>query len=458
MTQDTICAISTPLGQGGIGIIRISGPFALSIGTSLFKSSKNITRIKPYRLYHGYIKSSKGVILDEVLVSYMPGPGSYTGEDVFEINCHGGPVVVKAVLEEVVKKGARLAKPGEFTMRAYLNNKIDLSKAEAIYEIISCKGEKGLFFASTKLGGALKQKIDFIKDRLKHIMAEVVAEMDFDEEVEEFDPDKIHTEISSILKEIDYLIENNKRYSPLVEGAKVVLCGEVNAGKSSILNAILGKERAIVTPIPGTTRDFIEDTINIQGIPVKIIDTAGIRKSKDEIEIIGVKKGLELIKEADLMVLVFDISKNLSNEVKEVISLKEKNRIISVANKIDIPKDGHKTEQIDFFKQNGIEVICVSAKTGENINGLIEAIAKKIIGDNIEPPANEIVPNLRQTQELKHAKKELTAILDLLSYNPEIDLIYSHLENSVKHLKEITGEVTTEDILDRVFSNFCIGK
>ncbi|GAB6162401.1 tRNA uridine-5-carboxymethylaminomethyl(34) synthesis GTPase MnmE [Desulfothermus naphthae] len=456
--KDTICAISTPLGQGGIGIIRISGPSALSIGASLFKSSKNISQIKPYRLYHGYIKSSKGVILDEVLISYMPGPGSYTGEDVFEINCHGGPVVVKAVLEEVVKKGARLAKPGEFTMRAYLNNKIDLSKAEAILEIISCKGEKGLFFACTKLSGALKQKIDSIKDRLKHIMAQVVAEMDFDEEIEEFDPVKIQMDVGAILEEIDYLIENNKRYSPLMDGAKVVLCGEVNAGKSSILNAILGKERAIVTSIPGTTRDFIEETINIHGIPVKIIDTAGIRKSQDEIEIMGLKKGLELIKEADLMLLVFDISKDIPGEVKEVISLKEKNKIIGVANKIDISGLNHKKDDIIFFKQNGIDLIYVSAKTGENIKQLVDLIAEKITGNNIEPPENEIVPNLRQTEQLKLARDELLAILNLIPTHSEIDILYTHLENTVKHLQEITGEITTEDVLDRVFSNFCIGK
>ncbi len=458
MELDTICAISTPLGQGGIGIIRISGKKALDIGKSLFCPAKNIKEIKPYRLYHGYIKSDKNKVLDEVLISYMPGPGSYTGEDVFEINCHGGPVVVKCVLEEVVKKGARVAKPGEFTLRAYLNNKIDLSKAEAIAEIISCKGEKALSLAANKLHGALKEKIDTLKQRLEIIMAEVVALMDFDEEVEDIDISSIEKGIHYILKEISHLIENYNRYSVVMEGAKVVLCGEVNAGKSSLLNAILGKERAIVTDYPGTTRDFIEEIINVKGIPVKIIDTAGIRKTKDEIEIIGVNKGIELIKEADIVIIVFDISKPLSEEIKEIISIKTKDNIIAAANKIDVPEEKHKIENINFFVKKQIDVIKISAKTGKNIDQLVSTIGEKIVGGSLEPPEDQIVPNLRQTQNLKKAKKELEEVIKWLNENLDLGIIYTHLEETTRYLKEITGEITTEDVLDKVFSSFCIGK
>ncbi len=456
MNNDTICAISTPLGQGGIGIIRISGKHAYKIGTSLFKSSKNKSHLKPYTLHHGYIISSQGTILDEVLVSFMPAPKSYTGEDVFEINCHGGPVVVKTILKEVISKGARLAEPGEFTLRAFLNGKIDLTKAEAILEIIEAKSERSLELASTKLSGHLKEKIETIKKRLTDIMANVVAEIDFDEDIE-IDINKIANTINELIEDINKLIENHEKYSVIMQGATVVLCGEVNAGKSSLLNAILGKERAIVTDIPGTTRDFIEDVINLDGMSIKLIDTAGIRYTEDQIEIIGVKRGLELIQKADLVLLVFDVTKGLSDDVAQICNLIPAQKILAVANKIDLGFSATYKNTIDFFRDKQIELIGISAKTGENIDKLVKKIPQKILGKNPEPVGTELVPNLRQTQSLKQAKRELEEVLNNI-HTVEIDILYSQLESATRYLKEITGEITTEDVLNNVFSNFCIGK
>lgn len=456
MNNDTICAISTPLGQGGIGIIRISGKNAYKIGTSLFKSSKNKRYIKPYTLHHGYIVSSQGIILDEVLVSYMPAPKSYTGEDIFEINCHGGPVVVQTILKEVVLQGARLAEPGEFTLRAFLNGKIDLTKAEAILEIIDAKSEKSLEFATTKLSGQLKEKIEVIKEKLIDIMSQVVAEIDFDEDIE-IDLYSINNSVVKIIDEINSLIKNHEQYSVIMQGAVVVLCGEVNAGKSSLLNAILGRERAIVTDIPGTTRDFIEDIINLNGVSIKLIDTAGIRNTQDQIEIIGVKRGLELIQQADLVLLVFDCTKKLSDDVIQICSLVPNHKILAVANKIDLGFPTSYEDTKNFFINNKIDVIGVSAKTGENLDELLKKIPQKILGKKPEPTGTELVPNLRQTQGLKGAKRELEAFVHQI-HSVEIDLLYSHLEMATKYLKEITGEITTEDILNNVFANFCIGK
>ncbi len=457
MELDTICAISTPLGLGGIGIIRISGKHALLIGESIFRSKKNIQRIKPYHLHHGYIVSSQGEIIDEVLVSYMPSPGSYTGEDVFEINCHGGPVVVQKILKEVISKGARLAQAGEFTMRAFLNGKMDLSQAEAVCELISSKAEAAMHIASKKLHGALKKKIDNIKQGLEHIMAQLLAHMDFEEEID-IDYLEIKQKTSDLLDETTRLIKNHDHYSVFVQGAKVVLCGEVNAGKSSILNAILGRERAIVTPVPGTTRDYIEDTINIHGIPTKIIDTAGIRTSDDEIEIIGVNKGRELIKEGDIICLIFDVSSEPSQEVIDLINLKPKDKIICVANKIDLPTHKKISSLLKELEKKGIDIVYTCAKTGEHIDRLVNTIGHKLLGRGIEPPEGDIVPNIRQAENLKQAKQELNDFIRSLDQGVEIDLIYTHLESASRYLSEITGEISTEDVLDKVFSNFCIGK
>ncbi len=459
MKEDTICAISTPLGEGGIGIIRISGPGALDIGQKIFKSSrKKFKGFRPYTLHHGWIVSPKGEKLDEVLVSYMPGPGSYTGEDVFEINCHGGPVVTQTILQYITEKGIRLARPGEFTLRAFLNGRIDLSQAEAVAEIISSPSKSGLLSASQKLSGQLKGLITNLKQSLEEVMAQVAAEMDFEEGEElEIDISSIVDKLSQLEGNVKSLMENYNRFRIFQEGAKIVLCGEVNAGKSSLLNAILGRERAIVSPIPGTTRDYIEETINLEGIPVKIVDTAGLRETHDQIEVVGIEKGKQLIQEGDLVCLIYDSSLPFKEQYLEyILSLKPASKLLLIANKTDLPSYPLNPPTDGVYKK--VQSIGISAKNYSNIDGLLKKIKEKLIGKAIEPRRSEIIPNLRQYQHLKIAHKEITLAISAMKECVGIDIAFSHLESASNNLKEITGEISTEDILERIFSSFCIGK
>ncbi len=458
MKRDTICAISTPLGEGGIGIIRISGDDALEVGRGIFRSCrKGFKGFRPYTLHHGWIVSKEGHILDEVLVSYMPAPGSYTGEDVFEINCHGGPLLTQTILKEVLSRGVRLADPGEFTLRAFLNGKMDLSQAEAVAEIISSPSPMAISSATQKLSGHLTSLIHRLKNSLEEVMAHLAAYMDFEEDDIDLEPEEISLRIGSAISLIEELMENYERLRIFQEGARIVLCGEVNAGKSSLLNALIGRRRAIVTPVPGTTRDYIEEFINLQGIPVRIIDTAGFRETHDEIEIVGMEMGRELIEKGDLICLVYDHSCPFNeNYLHYILSLKTPREVLIIANKIDLPPYGRDPK--DLFEKKGLKVVGVSAKKRINIDGLIGEMRKRLLGEEKEPRDGEIIPNLRQYTHLSMAHRELMDALEGIKSSMEIDLIFSHLEKARDHLREITGEISTEDILDKIFSSFCIGK
>ncbi len=458
MSSDTIAAISTPLGVGGIGIIRISGEKSREIGEKIFKSArKNFKGFKPYVLHHGWIIGDKGEIIDEVLISYMPAPGSYTGEDVVEINCHGGPAVIQSVLEIVIKKGARLAKPGEFTLRAFLNGRIDLSQAEAICEMVSAVSYGYVKLASSKLTGKLEEKIKHLKHTLEEAKAEFCFLTDFPEEAEEDEAEQeqnFKNTIDEVIKNIKELIENFSLYKVFREGAKVVLVGPVNAGKSSLFNVIIGRKRAIVTDIPGTTRDYIEEVINLDGVAVKLIDTAGIRKTEDKIELEGVKQGRQLMESADLVCVVCDRSEGIPEDLEFLIRSIDRQKSILVLNKSDLPPSSFVYDKIKELKMDFVEV---SAKTGKGIDDLILKIKQKILKDIPEPKEDKIVPNLRQTQALKNALKELEEMKKAM-YNTPIDLLTVHIDKACEYLSEITGEIYTEDVLDRVFSKFCIGK
>ncbi len=459
MMEDTICAISTPLGEGGIGIIRISGPDALAIGKRIFKSpKKNFNGFRPYTLHHGWILSPTGEILDEVLVSYMPGPGSYTGEDVFEINCHGGPVVTQTILQNIMDMGIRLAEPGEFTLRAFLNGRIDLSQAEAVAEIISSPSPLALFSASQKLSGHFRVLIENLKKSLEETMAYLAAEMDF-EETEDIplDLSSLKKSLSNLLPPLKSLITNYNRFRIFQEGAKVILCGEVNAGKSSLLNTILGRERAIVTPVPGTTRDYIEESLYLEGIPVKLIDTAGFRETANHIELIGIEKGKQIIQEGDIVCLIYDSSRPFNEHyLNYLLSIKSQTTILLVANKIDLPS--YPSNPPIGKRYKGIESIGVSATKYINIDTLLKKLKEKLTGGKGEPRHSEIIPNLRQYKKLRSAYKEIQNALSTLEKSIGIEIVFSHLEKARDHLREITGEISTEDILERIFSSFCIGK
>ncbi|MDK2921352.1 MAG: tRNA modification GTPase [Desulfonauticus sp.] len=451
--KDTISAIVTPLGQGGVGIIRLSGKESLNIALRLFKSSqKHFTSPKPYRLHHGHVYSTQGELLDEVLLAYMPEPGSYTGEDVVEINCHGGPAILQALLEETLKLGARLAKPGEFTYRAFLNGKLDLTQAEAVAELISAPTKKAIPLAQQKLSGLLKEKISSLRANLEEIKQHFCLAVDFpEEELEILPPTQLSPQIKTILREIQELITNYEQKHIYQDGALVVLTGRVNAGKSSLLNALIGKERALVTPIPGTTRDYLEESINLKGLPVRLVDTAGLRETQDEVENLGLKRGWELLKQCDLCLLLIDIEEEWSEFEDKVLESIEQEKIILVINKID------KTETKPLWlNQCKLEPIFLSAKTGKNLNLLTEQILKKLVGQQKEQQSL-LVPNLRQKICLQQAQEELEKLLQNLSQFP-YDLLSLHLDVAIRKLAEITGEITTEETLEAIFSRFCIGK
>lgn len=456
--QDIIAAIATPLGQGGIGIVRLSGPGCKYIGNSIFRASrKNFQDFKPYVLHHGWI-SDQDQTLDEVLVSFMPAPATYTGEDVLEINCHGGPAVVQAVLELVINQGARLAEPGEFTLRAFLNGRIDLTQAESIGEIINAPTRTGLQMAGTKLQGQLGQKIQELRNDLEAFRARLCVNVDFPEEEdgETLDPETIKLRIQEIAEKINQLLDNYKRYSCWREGALVVLAGQVNAGKSSLLNAMLGRNRAIVTSIPGTTRDYLEENLNLNGLPVKLVDTAGLREAWDTIEQAGLEQGKTLVQEADLVCLVFDLSDPEDLEVTRIAEQLSSKKILAVANKSDLPK---KSQHImNWFLSHGYSCISVSAKQGHNLKLLMDEIKNKIVGQEKEPRQGELIPNIRQKNNLTLALQELDKMENSLNQGFPIDLLDIHLENASNYLAEITGKIQSEDILDQIFSNFCIGK
>ncbi|MFW5899854.1 MAG: tRNA uridine-5-carboxymethylaminomethyl(34) synthesis GTPase MnmE, partial [Desulfovermiculus sp.] len=461
--KDTIAAIATPLGRGGIGIVRISGPGSRPIGESLFVSARpEFPGFASHVLHHGWVVDGEGARVDEVLLSFMPAPASYTGQDVVEINCHGGPAVVQTVLEMVLRQGARLAGPGEFTLRAFVNGRMDLSQAEAVAEMVDSDSQIGMSMAGVKLEGRLKEVIIQLRDGLQDLLASIMAEMDFPEETEaeENEEDRYRRVLASGLKStqetVGKLLEAAKRYRCYREGALVVLAGRVNAGKSSLLNALLGRNRAIVTPIPGTTRDYLEEGINLNGLPIRLVDTAGLRQTQDEVERAGLEQGEDLMLRADLVCLVFDHSQELDQEVREAALRLGPDKVLAVANKQDLPQARDRPE--DWLARQGFAWIGVSASTGLGMDSLVQAIRDRIVGRAPEPSGHELVPNLRQRDLLDRVMKSLDEASQALDSGMPADVILVPVQDAVSGLGEITGEVSTEDILERIFSKFCIGK
>ncbi len=455
--QDTIAAPATPLGQGGVGIVRISGAHAHSIGWSLFSSARQIQILKPYTLHHGWIRDTEQNVLDEVLVSYMPGPGSYTGEDVLEINCHGGPAVVQLVLHSVLHRGARLANPGEFTLRAFLNGRLDLSQAESVAELINAQTEAGLALAGSKLQGGLARKVHSLKQKLEDMRSQMCLAVDFpEEELECVSWRELLEDLQAVQEDIQALLYNFERYSPFSQGALVVLAGQVNAGKSSLLNALLGISRAIVTPVPGTTRDYLQENINLQGLPVRLVDTAGLRSTGDEVELAGLKQGQQLMQQADLVCLIVDCAQGVDVQARELAEDLPRQKLLAVLNKVDLGQG--LDECSSWCAKHNLEYIFVSAQTRENLDQLADMIRNRVVGRQAEPEQGTLMPNVRQRENLQKALAELEQLQQGLSQEMPIDLLQLNMEAACHHLAEITGEITSEDVLQRIFANFCIGK
>ena len=456
---DTIAAIATPVGKAGIGIIRISGPRSLEILKKIFKPKRPIDHFKSHRLYLGHIFDPvAGMYLDEVLATYMRSPRTYTTEDVVEINSHSGYLILSKILEVVIASGARIARPGEFTLRAYLNGRIDLTQAEAIIDLINSRSERGLHLASQQIRGSLRDKINTLRGKLLQILGQLEAAIDFPEEEDAFlDRPELTKALSNLIPEIDRLIEAHSEKKIWIEGITTVIAGRVNVGKSSLLNRILDEQRAIVTAIPGTTRDLIESTLTIDGVPVRLVDTAGIRHvADDEVEKIGLRLTEEKLKESELVLAVLDQSMPISCEDIQLLERIKHKQALLVLNKIDLPPAMDWERALQDLPP--FPTLKVSALTGEGISRLKEEIVKLVIGaeKDLLPPG--IAPNLRQTKALEETRKYLENALYSITKDAPLEISAFELHNALDSLGEIVGQTTPEQILENIFGRFCIGK
>ncbi len=458
---DTIAAVSTPPGEGGIGIVRISGDRAVSIAKSLFVphrgKTKNILEAT-FTMNLGYIKKN-GRVIDEVLVSVMKAPHTYTREDVVEINCHGGAVAVNEVLRIVLAEGARIAEPGEFTKRAFMNGRIDLSQAEAVLDIVQAKTARALKAAVEQLRGTVSQKIEWINENLRILLVELEANIDFPEE-EDVSPiqyNDMEKRLKDVERELSLLISSYDTGKILKNGVLTVLSGKPNVGKSSILNAFLKFDRAIVTEIPGTTRDVIEEQLNIGGIPFIIADTAGLTRTEDVIEREGVKRSRMHMERAGLVILVLDGSVPLDERDRDIARRVTSMPHITVINKSDLSQ---KLDPADLKKLGGIDTnfIKMSALTGEGLKKLENGMVQRVVSGRVEGDHSLIITNARHFDILQKSFQELRHALMAVKKRAELELIAYDVKSAMDRLGQITGRITSSDILNDIFQNFCIGK
>ncbi len=456
--DDTIAAISTPPGEGGIGIIRLSGSMSVKIVSAIFspgKCSLPLNSFESHRLYYGYIvEPSTGEKVDEVLLSVMRAPGTYTREDIVEINSHSGIIILKKILNLVLTSGARLAEPGEFTKRAFLNGRIDLTQAEAVMDLIRARTDASLKVAMNQVEGKLSVEIKNIYKNLADLLAHIEADIDYPEDdISPVDFSSLHKKISNIIADIEELINTADYGKILREGIKVAIVGRPNAGKSSLLNGLLGENRAIVTDIPGTTRDTIEEYLNLEGFPVEIIDTAGIRKTIDIVETMGVNKTYEIMAKADLILYLIDTSQNFHHEDLEIINNIPKKQLILVFNKIDLPGKLDISEV--FLSFNSVETSLLSE---EGVNKIKKAILSFISRGHVAHKERIFISNLRHRKALDNCKTSLLEFKESWENGFSSDIIAIDLKKSLDFLGEITGDNVTDDVLTRIFENFCVGK
>ena len=466
--NDTICALATPPGSSAIALIRISGPDAFSICKKIFQPRKkdtDLSQVPSHTIHFGNIVY-KSELIDEVLISVYKAPNSYTGEDSIEISCHGSEYIQQKMISALIDSGARMAKPGEFTLRAFMNGKFDLSQAEAVADLIAANSKASHDLALNQMRGGYSRKIKDLRQQLVHFASLIELELDFSEEDVEFaDRKELFILLKKLKSEVGQLVESFSQGNVLKKGIPVAIIGKPNVGKSTLLNTILNEEKAIVTDIPGTTRDAIEDTIIIDGIAFRFVDTAGLRESSDRIESIGIERTYEKIKQARIILFLFDVSedscediigdlKAFWQEMKENLTEEEfeSKKVIIIGNKIDnlVEAPRHFKEFVEM------ECIFISAKRKENISMISESLVKSVKAGDFQDQA--IVSNLRHYEALSKALRAIKNIQKGFKKNIPSDLIAIDIKEALHYLGEITGEVTTNEILDNIFRNFCIGK
>ncbi len=458
MIEDTIAAISTPIGEGGISIIRISGSDAIKIVSGIFKSKRNVDlrNVKSHTVHYGFIYDAENdEIYDEVLVNVMKSPHTYTKEDVVEINCHGGYIPSKRILELVLKNGARLAEPGEFTKRAFLNGRLDISQAEAVIDIITSKTDLSNKYALMQLNGSVKEKITKIKNDLVALIAHIFALMDFPEEdVELLNDGELIDGINNSIREIDEILKTSEKGRIVREGLNTAIIGKPNVGKSSLLNALLNENRAIVTDVPGTTRDIIEEHLSIKGIPINLIDTAGIRQTDEIVEKIGVERSREAIDKADLIIFVFDNSRPIEKDDYEILKLIENKKVLYILNKIDLPS-AIDIDEVD--KLSGGRYVRLSSVTKEGLETLENTVYNMVLSDGLSHD-EFLLTNMRHKDALIKAKDSLMSCLNTIESGLTEDFVSIDLNSAIDHLGLITGETANEDLINEIFERFCVGK
>ena len=461
MSNNTIAAIATATGSGGIGIIRMSGDNCFNILKKIFvpiDKKFDWNNIKGYTIKYGYIINSKtNDKIEEVLVSFFKAPKSYTTENMCEINSHGGTIIERKILNECLLNGAEIAEPGEFTKRAFLNGRIDLSQAESVIDIINAKSDKEAEASFNQLQGRLSEEIEKIRDDLLDLMSDIEASIDYPEyDIEETTNEKAINSLNRIEKKLIDLEKTFDNGKLLKEGVKTVIIGKPNAGKSSLLNNILNEERAIVSDLAGTTRDTIEEFINIEGVPLKIIDTAGIRKTEDIVEKIGVDKAISLIKDADLIIAIFDSSEKLEEDDYKILELiKNKNSII-LLNKCDLSRESFET--INYISSSNKNVLRTSMKTKKGMKELYKMISDMFNNNEINIKDGIIITNIRHKRQIHKAIENITKTKDIINKNMTIDIVAIGIKEILEDLGEITGNNVSEDIINKIFSKFCLGK
>jgi tRNA modification GTPase len=468
-TNDTICALSTPTGVGAIAIVRITGEKAIPICNRLITFSdkkKKLTGVKANTVHVGVIWQEK-VAIDDVVITVFKAPHSYTGEDVIEISCHGSPYIQQRILEALVKSGARLARPGEFTQRAFLNGKMDLSQAEGVADLIASGSEASHRLALNQMRGGFSEEIKKLRAELLHFTSLIELELDFSEEDVEFaDRKQLLELIQHIQKIISDLIRSFEYGNAVKNGIPVAIIGRTNSGKSTLLNRLLNEEKAIVSEIAGTTRDFIEDTIILHGIQFRFIDTAGLRHTTDAIETEGVQRTINKYRQASIVIIMVDLHDDIAEVDKTLRFLREENRDISkkeliiALNKMDIMPDSQIKKIISKYADiwgNVARILPISAKHGNGIDRLEEFLVGKVMKKSPAEP-DIVVTNVRHFEALNHASEALARVLEGFGTSLPSDLMAQDIRETIHYLGEITGEITTDEILGNIFKNFCIGK
>lgn len=458
MSEDTIAAVATALGEGSIAVVRVSGPEAVDTVAKVFRSKTDLRTVPTHTVHYGWIvEPADERVLDEVLVTVMKGPRSFTAEDVVEVSTHGGIVAVKSVLELLLRSGARMAEPGEFTKRAFLNGRIDLAQAEAVIDLIRSKSERAFQLARKQSEGALSKQIVPLRGKLIELLAHVEVNIDYPEhDVAEVTAGVVRETCGSVLDRVNGLLKTADEGKILREGIVTAIVGRPNAGKSSLLNALAKDNKAIVTDIPGTTRDIVEESISLGGIPLRLLDTAGIRETSDVVERIGVERSRSALNDADLILLVINRHEPLHEDERELLAQLRDRPSIVVVNKIDLP--GH-LDMVEVERAYGAErIVYLSAKEGTGLDELEKAVSRMFFSGSVEASDLTYVSNARHIAALHQAKKSLEDAIQAAGEGVPVDLIQIDIAASWEALGEIVGDTAGESLLDQIFSQFCLGK